>query len=220
MKTLILGMAALALSAPHALSQGLPPEVTDLIRQIRRNMIETERSIDQVESEATTENATAAKKRLDELLKKLDQGGKQITNDIDEVIKKIPRGGGGGGGGGGQSSSSSGSDSQGQDQSGSKDRNQRDDSGGQPEGESKGQQQQNGGGDSNGENPEGGENRPGRRKPEDRTEVVPSPDDAQRWGFLPEELRQRLLDRNFREFTPEYQRELRNYFRRTFNPKR
>lgn len=40
-----------------------------------------------------------------------------------------------------------------------------------------------------------------------------------RWGNLPPELRQRLIERNFKEFTPEYQEELKAYYRRIANPK-
>lgn len=35
-----------------------------------------------------------------------------------------------------------------------------------------------------------------------------------RWGFLPPELRQRLMQRDFQEFTPDYQDELKAYYRR------
>jgi hypothetical protein len=35
-----------------------------------------------------------------------------------------------------------------------------------------------------------------------------------RWGNLPAELRQKLMSRNFDEFTPEYQEEIKAYFRK------
>lgn len=216
--TLALTFLATPLAAQGGPGGGLQAELTELVRQIRRNMLETEKSIDKVETEAASAGDQATREKLDELVEKLKGGGRQITGDIEELIKKIPRSGGGGGGG--QSPSSQG-DSQSKDQSGSRDRNQRENPGGQPQGgeQPEGQNQQ-GGAEGEGENPRDGRNQRGDRKPEDRREVVPAPDDAQRWGFLPEELRQRLLDRNFREFTPEYQRELKNYFRRTFSPRR
>jgi len=33
------------------------------------------------------------------------------------------------------------------------------------------------------------------------------------WGHLPKEMRQTLLDRNFKEFTPEYELAIKRYFR-------
>ena len=38
--------------------------------------------------------------------------------------------------------------------------------------------------------------------------------DAARWGHLPAELRQRLIDRNFKGFTPPYAKELKEYYKK------
>ena len=38
--------------------------------------------------------------------------------------------------------------------------------------------------------------------------------DEERWGHLPPELRQRLIDRNFKDFTPPYAKELKEYYKK------
>ena len=35
------------------------------------------------------------------------------------------------------------------------------------------------------------------------------------WGNLPQELRQKLVDRNYDDFTPEYKEQIEEYFRKT-----
>ncbi len=40
------------------------------------------------------------------------------------------------------------------------------------------------------------------------------------WGNLPPEVRQKLVDRNFDDFTPEYEAEIREYFKKTSASKR
>ena len=36
----------------------------------------------------------------------------------------------------------------------------------------------------------------------------------EKWGVLPPELRQKLVDRNFKDFTPEYEAAIKAYFRK------
>lgn len=225
--TLAVGLVALFL--PITPAQGQDPqaqmaEVQELVRQIRRNMVEAEREVDRTQAEAAKEASDTSKKKIEELIEQLKGRGGQITKDIDEVIEKLPRGGGGGGGGGGQQQQSQGSQGQ-QDQSGSRDRNQRENEGqdgqqNQNQNQNQNNQQNQGNNDSNGENPNSGANNRGNRPQQPPTENIQAPDDAERWGFLPKELRQRLIDRNYREFTPEYQREIKNYFRRLSKPRR
>jgi hypothetical protein len=78
--------------APRASAQVTEPEVDlkELVRQIRQNMVEVEREIDQAESKTAAKASEKTKQDLDELVKRLGQRGQQITTDIDEVIKNIP----------------------------------------------------------------------------------------------------------------------------------
>jgi hypothetical protein len=78
--------------APRASAQVTEPEVDlkELVRQIRQNMVEVEREIDQAEAKTAAKASEKTKQDLDELVKRLGQRGQQITTDIDEVIKNIP----------------------------------------------------------------------------------------------------------------------------------
>ena len=85
-------LAALVLANARASAQTGEPEVDlkELVRQIRQNMVEVEREIDQAEAKAAKKAGDQAKQDLEELVKRLGQRGQQITADIDEVIKNIP----------------------------------------------------------------------------------------------------------------------------------
>lgn len=85
-------LALLLALSPCAYSQGGEPEVDlkELARQIRQNMIEVEREIDQAEAKAAGQAGQKAKADLDELIKRLSQRGQQISTDIEELIKNLP----------------------------------------------------------------------------------------------------------------------------------
>jgi hypothetical protein len=187
-------------------------DIQELARQVRRNMVQVEREIDRAQAEAARSRGAAVESDLQKIIDSLGGRAAQITKDIDAIIAAIPPCGGGGGGGGGQSSKSSSGDQK----SGgkSRDRNRP-----QNTGQEKGGQRPEGGAEDNtSPNPEEARNRTGppRRDP---TEKVQLERIEGRWGNLPPELRQRLLERNFREFTPEYQEEIRAYYRRIAQPR-
>lgn len=70
-------------------------------------------------------------------------------------------------------------------------------------------------------NPEGGgkggkqENKQGPRPNDPKARVVVRPNINEVWGRLPKEVRQKLTDKNFEDFTPEYEAEVKEYLRRT-----
>lgn len=208
----LLSLAAFApsLAAQEPTEPAVNP--AELLRQIQRNMEAVEKGLD----ELATEDAKAAGRRsvedLNKLIDSLKSGGRQITTDIDTLIRemKSSSSGGGGGGGGEKSKSQSKDRNQSKERGGAKDRN-------KPE-----PSQQPGGGkpdngkteDNTAKDQPGGANGPGNTRPEDPREKFRQELLEGRWGVLPPELRQRLVERNFREFTPEYQEELRAYFRR------
>ena len=65
-------------------------DLTELVKQIRRNMVAVEREIDRVEAEAATKDALSAKENLEKLIQSMRGRGDQIAADIDEVIKNLP----------------------------------------------------------------------------------------------------------------------------------
>ena len=92
--TKTLAIALMLGAAPLAWGQGDggadQVDLTELVKQIRRNMVAVEREIDQVEAGAATKDAQAAKENLEKLIKSMRGRGDQITADIDEVIKNLP----------------------------------------------------------------------------------------------------------------------------------
>lgn len=102
MKTLNpLGRIALAVGLAMSLLSGSGPraqggeeeaqaELAELVRQIRRNMVEVEKDLDRVEAEGAKAAASEARENLDKLVSDMKSRGKQITTDIEEFIKKLP----------------------------------------------------------------------------------------------------------------------------------
>ena len=197
----------LATVAPAQGGEGAEVNVEELVKQIRRNMIAVEREIDRVETEAAAENAKAAKENLEKLISSLKGRSDQIASDIDEMIKNLKQQQG-------QSSSSSSSKSQKQQsQSQARDRNKRENRGNKPQ-DSQGQPRDGSKENNTAADKPGGRNKSGSKKPEPNKVRVPVNWDAERWGHLPPELRQRLIDRNFKAFTPPYAEELKEYYKK------
>lgn len=221
-----------------------------LIRQISRNMERIESNAARVQRDSAKAEGRAGEAETRERIERLNRRGAQVSEDIQKLIENLPRNGGGGGGGGSsqqQSSSSSSSSSQSQqDRSGARDRNrpsgqqgssnQRPQGGRNPgeqdrgqrdgEGEGEGKQDQPRDRDGDGKPDGDGENRPGGRNSTGEEQTPPAgkpgvpPQLVERWGVLPPELRQRLVDRDFRRYTPQYDAAIRAYLRRLANPER
>jgi hypothetical protein len=181
-------------------------QIEELVRQIRRNMVEVEREIDRVEAESAQSAAATTQADLQKLIDSLKGRGNQITADIDTIVKNLKSSGGGGGGGSGKSDSQ---ESSGQSQS--RDRNQRENQGQNPQG---GQPQGGGKEDNTGQDQAGGKNQQGQKKPEERQVELPVDWTMERWGQLPPELRQQLISRNFDAFTPSYLEDIKAYFKK------
>ena len=199
-----------SLLVPTASAQGGDQgevNVEELVKQIRRNMVAVEKAIDRVETETATENAESAKEKLDKLVTSLKGRSDQIASDIDEMIKNIKQQQGS------SSSSSSKSKQQQQSQSQARDRDKRQQQGKQPQ-DSQGQPKEGSRENNTAKDKQGGRNKQGNKKPEAGKVRVPVNWDADRWGHLPPELRQRLIDRNFKAFTPPYAQELKEYYKK------
>jgi hypothetical protein len=215
-------LAAVMLVAAFAPFASAQPEddpradLQELVRQIRRNMVEVEKDLDRVAGKDAREDARATKEKLDELVQDMKDRGAQITKDIDAFIKSLPpEGAGGGGGGGGQSQPGQQPDGQkGQSQARSRDRNKPENQGQPKPKDEPGRPQSGKKEDDTARNPKDGHNRTSPPRPDEEKLKAQHLDIEGRWGMLPPELRQKLQDRNFQEFTPEYQEEIKAYYRK------
>lgn len=90
-----LAIAALLMSvAPLLRAQGEgggedEVDVQELIRQIRRNMVEVEKEIDLAEAQAGQKAGQQAEKDIQKLVDSMKGRGQQITSDIDAIIKNM-----------------------------------------------------------------------------------------------------------------------------------
>jgi hypothetical protein len=199
------------------------PDPAELARQIRRNMIKIEEDL----SKAGTHDARRGdqvRKDLDKLLESMKQRQGQVIKDIDDIVKQLKVCGGGGSG--------SRDSNENQKQSGARDRNEsqkqgkpRDPNSGKeqsskkPRSGQKPKSQKGGGPEDNRPTPPGDtQNQPGDPRGELPPEKVPHVNLNEIWGNLPPELRQKLIDRNFDDFTPEYEAQIQEYFRKTSTP--
>ena len=86
---------------------------------------------------------------------------------------------------------------------------------GQKPGEKPNQSEPKGGKENNtGDDPARGDNLQSAPPKRPGAEAVNHRHLDKRWGLLPPERRQKLVDRNFKDFTPEYEREIKAYFRK------
>ena len=197
---------------------------TELMRQIKRNLQKIEDELNRIRTAPSGSDAGAREKDIETLKRRQDQ----VVKDIDEIIKQMKQQSGGG------SSdesppppdSKSKEDSQSGQKPKSRDRNKsQQDQGKQPQGGKKPQGGQKKDGET-GKKPQGGKednSQPNSGKPENQKGSQPPQDPRRRlqqvdvnevWGILPPEIRQKLIDRNFGEFTPEYEDEVREYIKK------
>jgi hypothetical protein len=195
------------------------PSPVELARQIRRNMLKIEEDL----SKAGThdpERGERVKKDLDELLDSMKQRQDQVIKDIDEIVKQIKVSKCNSGGQGESDSNEN------QKNSRARDRNQAQDQGkprdpnkgGKPkpkDGQKPGKKKGSGAEDNSKKEEPQGDNDPGDPKAQPKGEKVSHININEIWGNLPLELRQKLVDRNYDDFTPEYKEQIEEYFRKT-----
>lgn len=233
MKRTVSMFAALGLFAASAFAQEGATDPQELMRQVKRNLQKIEDELNRMKA-TPSEGAPDAASRAAEL-DKLKRRQEQVVKDIDKIIEQMKQQGGGGG---------SSSDDQKQDDSGksgkeqskskpkSRDRNksQKDGQDQQAKNDKKPGGDKKEGGDKkdgeSGKKPDGGKEDNSKKdgsKPENAKGPAPQQDPRKRaqhvdvneiWGVLPPELRQKLVDRNFGEFTPEYEDEVREYLKK------
>jgi hypothetical protein len=224
---------------------GAEAEPEELMRQIRRNLVKIEDELQKVRGDAAKTASDDARKDMEKLIETLKRRQGQVTKDIDEIIRQMKASDCGGGGSCDKPSDKPSSSNSPSKKPGAKNRNQsegeKSDSGQDPkDGQNEpkdGQDQASGkkpqGGkpepkkdDKKGGKPGGGpennaikggdkENKLAQDPTNPKARVVVKPEVNEIWGRLPKELRQKLVDRNFSDFTPEYEDEIREYLRRT-----
>jgi len=206
--------------------------VRELARQIHRNMLKVEESLEAADNEAAGAAAKQAARDLKKLIKpkardksstsdqakqrsqEITRRGQQVVKDIEAIIKAFKSSGGGQGQG--RQQQSSGKQKRGQKSPESRDRNRSERQKGKKPGQQKKKSRKPRGAkeDNRQKNPPGGRNQNANRRPPQRKEDARFRNLEGKWGLLPPEKRQRLVDRNFKDFTPEYEREIKAYFKK------
>ena len=242
---LLAAFACCALPCRAQEADGAEVDPAELMRQIRRNLMKIEDELHRVKSAAAGEASEAVRKDMDTLAETLKRRQEQVTKDIDEIVKQLKASQSGSGSGSSQSQSQSKGGKSSQSKSGgkqSKDRNQSEGAkknpgkeggkpdrpedgegqepqkpeGGKPEqGDAKSGKEPQGGKEDNARKGAPGENRPGPNPADPKARRVVHAQLNEIWGRLPKEQRQKLTDRNFEDFTPEYEEEIKEYLRRT-----
>jgi hypothetical protein len=222
--TIALGTAGLAFAQDPVEQDENAPDPTELARQIRRNMLKIE---DDLAKAGTHDPARGeqVKKDLEKLLDSMKQRGDQVVKDIDEIVKQIKLGNCNSGSEGQSDSNQNQKQSRARDrtkpqgQGKPRDPNQAQKPGGKPkpkDGKEQGKNNKKGGAEDNTRKAEDpGENQTGDPRNDPKAEKVARINLNEIWGNLPPELRQKLIDRNYDEFTPEYQEQIQEYFRKT-----
>jgi hypothetical protein len=204
---------------------GNKPNPQDLARQIRRNMIKIEEEL----SKAGTHDPSKGeqvRKDLENLLETMKQRQGQVVKDIDAIVEQMKCNGGGGSGSKdsneNQGKSKSRDRNKPENQGKPRDPNSGEQPGKKPKDGKKPSDQKGGGAEDNRRKAEDeGHNQPGDPRGEPPPERFVKIDLNEIWGNLPSELRQKLVDRNFDDFTPEYKAQIDEYFRKTSSaPKR
>ena len=220
MKTrIVIALVCAAVLAPGALAQeGEEFDPRKVIKEIQEDLSSL---VDEYAALSSGKSVGESGKRIvdniDKLLEGIQNSQDRIVDNIDEIIKQKKKSSS-------SSSSSSQQQQQQQQQQGkpqSRDRNQQQkdrqrnqrQQGKKPDGE-----QQPKGSEHESQRPE--QSKGGRKAPGSKEERVPFVDDANRWGLLPPETRQLLIENNFREYFPDYQREISDYLRSLNRKKR
>ncbi len=225
-KMLIITAAIAVLVSPVTSAQDEPFDPREAVKKISEGFDAVLESLNEMSTSEAQENGEEIVEDIDSLLESMKGAQDDIVNNIDELIRnqKLQSS---------NSSSSSGSSSQQQqkpNQSGKpqnqqnggkqRDRNQEDgenqtpgEKDGEPKNEPGGKPGEGGEpkGQETGQKPEQGKN--GRKPHEKPTEIYRQILAAGGWGYLTVAMSQRLIESNFRDWFPDYDREIRDYLK-------
>ncbi|MCB9831315.1 MAG: hypothetical protein H6807_02490 [Planctomycetes bacterium] len=216
---LVLVLALFALLVPA--TRGLAQEEFDpreAIKEIKKDMARLREDFARLQGDTSTEKAERVIENIDKLLEGLQNSQSGVIGKIDELIRnqKLQ-----------DSSSSSSQDpqqgkqkSQGNQGKGQKQPKPQSRDHNQKPGDQKRDEPQDGESKEPGDQPTGKENhdKPEQsernlKQPDSGTEVVPVIQDAEVWGRLPPEVRQLLIERNYRDYYPNYEKEIADYLK-------
>jgi hypothetical protein len=199
------------------------PSPVELARQIRRNMLKIEEELSKAGNHDPA-RGEQVRKDIEDMLDTMKQRQQQVVKDIDDIVKQFKSCSGSSEGKGGKSNSN-----ENQNKSRPRDRNQqgkprdpndgnKDEQAGKPkpkDGKKPGKQKGGGAEDNSQKEQDPGDKQPGDPREELKAEKVAKINLNEIWGNLPPELRQKLIDRNFDDFTPEYKEQIAEYFKKT-----
>ncbi len=222
--TMALTFLVFALSAQAQDEADFDPRAA--IKQIKKDLDTIVEDLAELSgSNLDSEKGERVVENIDKLLQGMQESQDRVVSSFDDLIQKMKSK---------KSKSSSSSSSKGKQQSNSKgskskgkspkkgsrrDRNKERQSGkGKPE--SKGEEEK---GSKPGEDGEPKDSqqgdgdlrntKTGRKSPKSGREETPVQIDAKGWGHLPAEVRQLLIDKNFRDYFPDYEREISDYLK-------
>lgn len=220
--TLMLIAAVLCLSAPAVQAQDEPFDPREAVKKISEGFDTILESLNEMSATDASVSGSEVVDNIDKLLDSMKAAQDDVVKNIDDLIRNQKRQNS-------NSSSSSGS-SKGQPKQGSsgqpqgkqgggkkRDRNQSDGEGKKPGDQKKEEAGKKPGedGEPQGEkSTEKSEQTNGGRRPSDKPqEVYRQILEAGGWGYLPDEMKQRLIESNFRDWFPDYDREIRDYLK-------
>ena len=214
--------AAIFLLALPASAQdgGEEPDERETVKQIKKDLDTLVEDLAKIATGGAAEKGDRVVDNIDKLLKNMGGSGgsgDRVVDNIDELLKqmKMQQSQSGGGGGQGQQKPKPGEGQQRPSQR--RDRNQKGEQG--QDGPKDGQQQQKKP-DGEGDQPTAGDDtrdpkqgKNPRKPPGSREERVPFLDDREVWGTLPPEVKQILIESSYREYYPEYERDISEYLK-------
>ncbi len=210
-----LAILVLAGAAPIARAQDETEiDPREIVKEIQKDLDEL---VDAYAKLAGDDSAAGEKvvTNIDKLLEGLDSNQKDVIKSINELLKNMKQNESSSGGGGGQSSSS-----KGKGKSGGKPKA-RDRNKDPKEKPGQGKPQQKGKKPSGNQQPDGpeksqdrpGQKKSGQRPPNSGEEKIPFIDDRVSWGKLPPETQQLLIENNFRDYFPDYDKAISDYLK-------
>ncbi len=215
--TATLAVMALAAATPTVWAQDeAEVDPREIVKEIQKDLDEL---VDSYAKLAGDESKAGEKvvENIDKLLEGLDANQKDVINSINELLKNINQNqSSSSGGGGSQNSSSKGKGKGKNSKPRARDRNKdpkekpgqgkpkpkgkKNDGSRKPDGPEKSRDQ-------------AGQKKDGKRPPGQREEKVPFIDDRVSWGKLPPETQQLLIENNFRDYFPDYDKAISDYLK-------
>ena len=208
-----------AFAAPASLAQEETEEEFDpkkVVKQIQEDLDSIIESMAELSGQVSSERGKKVVENIDKLLEGMQGAQSSVVGQIDKLIDNLKmqqsRQNSSSGGGQQQNKSGKGKGKNQQRPQSRRDRNQRE---GERQREQNGSKPQ-----KDGKDPKSGQEssgtpkqKQGDKSPDSQAKNANLPRQAGEWGFLPPEMRQALIENNFREYFPNYEKEIRDYLK-------